>query len=205
MSPLTTLLGMFAALQGFAAPPGAPVAPPVPTLPHALVAERPASLVGREVQLVFQFHSLEETWNPFVTRFAPRRWLAVRGWADEQLPWVEADYGHRPVRVFVARGTFLEDFFRLGQRHERIAATCVVREVFAGRPWIEVLAAEATPESIPEGTVLHAERALEVEAHGAWGLALGELERALAAPLPAHARRELLEVQRRCREARDKR
>lgn len=185
--------------------PGLSPKPVLPTVPYALLAEQPATYVGKEVRLAFQFHSLEPSWNPFVTRFAPRRYVAVRGWADEQLPWIQGEFERTPVRVFVPRNTFLEGFFRLGERHERIVVTCVTREVFAGQPWIEVLDAEASFESIPEGTVLHVGRALAFEEQEAYGLALGELDRALAAPLPMHAYDALLEIKKRCLVARDKR
>ena len=205
MTPLLTLLALVPVLQGFPPLPGKPVEPQLPVVPHALVAERPLEYVGRELRVALQFHSLEEDWNPFVTRFSPRNYLAVRGWADEQLPWVESEFERLPVRVFVPRGTSLEGFFRIGQRHERILVTGIVREVFAGQPWMEVLAAEATQEAIPEGSVLHVVRALEFESQKAYGLALGELDRALAAPLPLHAYDALLEIKKRCLEARDRR
>jgi len=57
-----------------------------------------------------------------------------------------------------------------------------------GRPWIEVVSARRTREYVPEGTVLHAAQAEEFLEREAWPLALDQLDRALAAPLPAHAR-----------------
>ena len=46
-------------------------------------------------------------------------------------------------------------------------------------------------ESVTEGTIIHAARALELEKEKAWDLALLELEQALAGNLPAHVLAEL--------------
>ncbi|MFT5050278.1 MAG: hypothetical protein ACI8QZ_001679 [Chlamydiales bacterium] len=200
---LSATFGAFPPVGAVGALPAASVEPELGTVAYELLAEQPGSYLGRELRLVMQFHSLEESWNPFLTRFSPTEFIAARGWTDAQLPWVRSEFERTPVRVFASRrADVLTRFFGLGQRHERIALTCVVREVFAGQPWIEVLAAEVLQESIPEGSVLHAIRALDFEQKRAFGLALGELERARAAPLPKHATLALAEIEERCRRAR---
>lgn len=204
MAISSILLSLTAALQSVAPLPGPKLEPPVPLVTHRQLAERPSEFVGCEVRFVLQFHSIVEQWNPFVTRFSAHDYVGVEAWSDEQLPWIERDFERKAVRAFVRRGSFLDDFFRLGFRHERIAVRAVVREVFAGQPWIEILGAEATFESIPEGSILHVGRALEFERQGAYGLALSELERALSAPLPPRAAKAVRGMKERFIEARDK-
>jgi hypothetical protein len=56
-------------------------------------------------------------------------------------------------------------------------------------------------ERTPISRTLVLRKALELMARGSWDLAQDQLGRALAAPLPAHARGELEELARRCEAA----
>jgi len=208
MTPLPLILAVSAALSSLPSSRPGPTDRSVTregrveTIAHEQLEHEPGSFVGRELRLVLQFHSLEESWNPFLTRFSPADYVAVRGWTDAQLPWLQGDFERRPVRVFSRRSELaLDHFFRIARPHERIAVVGVVREVFAGQPWFEVTSAEILPRSIPEGSVLHVIRALDFEQKHAFRLALGELERASAAPLPKHALDAVGKIQRRCEAA----
>ena len=58
-------------------------------------------------------------------------------------------------------------------------------------------------EEVGEGTIVHVGRARELWAQGQWDLALEQLERAKAGPLPQHALRELELQLLECRAARE--
>jgi hypothetical protein len=111
---------------------------------------------------------------------------------------VRADYELPRVRVFVPLGGAAERTVTRAGVHRRLLVTCVVREHLAGRPWIEVVKVIPTRASIPEGSLLHAIRAEGFIERGSFALAAAELERALAAPLPAHAVASLEHRRRAC-------
>ena len=172
------------------------------SVPYAEIAENPQDFRGESVRVLIQFHSLKEGWNPYMTRFGVEEFHQVRAWADEQLPWIAEEFGNPSVRFFVRRKSPVAEGFLTASPHDRFAVTCVVRELFAGRPWAEIIAAEPQAEYVPEGSVLHAIRALELMGEKTWKLAASELERALTAPVPAHARRELDSLLQVCLEKR---
>jgi hypothetical protein len=78
--------------------------------------------------------------------------------------------------------------------YERLLVTGLVRQVYAGRPWIEVLDVRLASESLTEPTIFHAARAIELFEQGRADLGESEMERALAAPMPARQRLELERV-----------
>lgn len=179
-----------------------------PAVPWTEVAGSPERFLGKTVHLVVQFHSLEERWNPYVTRFGPYEYFAVEAWTDEQRPWIEAEYDDPAVHLYVRRSERIAGLFRALEIHERVAVTGVVRELFAGRPWVEVVAAEKLAEYFPEGSVLHAIRAIEMMDEGLFGLAADEMGRVLEAPVPEHVRVAFEAERDRCRaeqEAKDSR
>lgn len=147
-----------------------------------------------ELQLVLQFHSIEHDWEPYCMPFSERTHLAVRAWSDCQLPWVRAEYDNPRARYFVRRGTFAERLFARVAPHERILVVGRVCAQFLGQPWIEVIAACPAREQIPLGTVLHVSRAIDLLQRKAERLAIEQFKRALAAPLPTHAREALLRL-----------
>ncbi len=162
------------------------------------VVREPVGFLGRTVRFVVQFHSLDERWNPYVTRFGPRDYVALNGWTDEQRLWIRSEYDDPVVRIFVRRDGGLAALFAGLEGHERVAVTCVVRELFAGRPWAEVVEATKLAEYVPEGSVLHAIRALDFMALELFELAAGQVDRALDAPVPERVRAELEGWRERC-------
>lgn len=153
---------------------------------------------GQRLGTALQFHSLFQKWNPYLTRFTPEAYLGIQAWTDAQLPWIREAYDAPAVQLYVRRDSELAGLFTSARRHDRFEVTFIVREHFAGRSWGEILEARRTPDSVPEGTVLHAVRALDWMEKGVFDLAGSELDRALSAPLPDHAWEALLELRRRC-------
>lgn len=152
----------------------------------AEVQKRPERYIGQEVQLVLQVKHQQADWEGYTTRFQPSGFLSLTVWADEQLLWVESEYRSDFRRLFVARRSPWSRALTRLQSHQRILVNCVVREHLKGQPWIEVTRIVRLGQHTPEGTILHAIRAAKCIERNALRLAQGELERALAAPLPSH-------------------
>lgn len=165
-----------------AALPLAPQAPPLVAL-EKVVAD-PTAYLGKTVRVHVQMHSEEQAWAPYLTRFSPAAYRAFRVWTDEQLLWNKQDYETPKARLFAPRGVLRR--FSKARLQERFLCTITVEEWFAGQVWIEVKSAIPTKAFVPEGAVLHAIKARDLVGRGAYDLAAGEYERALAAPLPAH-------------------
>lgn len=155
------------------------------------MAREPCALRGFEVRFTIQFHGLPARWRAGATRFGPGAFAAVDGWADEQFVWHPEEFASPAVRCFVRRGSELERTFQGARTHQRFELRGVVREVWRGRPWIEVHAATPLEEEVGEATVFHAGRAVELIQDGSFVLADQALEVALSAPLPEAARAEL--------------
>lgn len=158
----------------------------------------PEAHLAEPVRLFLQFHSVEEDWECYQTRFSPEGWIALRAWTDEQRLWDPAEFERPEALVFVPRGGRLARLVPRLRPHDRIALVGVVRTAQLGRPWVEVRGCQRARSTVPEGTVLHAVKALELMDRKAWELAAEQLGRALAAPLPAPAAEELRGFVARC-------
>lgn len=152
---------------------------------------RPGQHVGLVRRVHGTFAAWSEGWNPFLTRFGPGEFRALEAWTDEQFLWEGARVPEAPLLLFVRRGSAPEWALEGARPHLRYEFTLAVREVFAGRPWCEVLAVRPTAETVGEGALVHARRAKEALESGQYRRAEAELERALAAPLPPRAKAEL--------------
>jgi hypothetical protein len=163
----------------------------------------PGRLLGEEVEFTLQFRALAESWNPYLSRFEPGRWLALSAWPDEVFTWDAASYDAPLARLFVWRGAPLEEALRRAAPHQRFRATAIVREQFLGEAWLELTSLVRLAEEVGEGTILHVTRARELALEGNFDLALDQYARARLAPLPSHALAAILEEELETREARD--
>lgn len=182
-------------LQGPPAPAGAIAAPPTQLSDLFAAPER---FVGETLQFVVQLHSAPDTWNPYLTRFGPREFRALRVWSDDQFPWRVEDDAHPTGLVFLRREGALADLPERLRVNQRVRVVAHVSQVFLGRPWIEIVTAEPLENHITRGTVIHASRALARMEQGRFGMARLDLARALQAPAPAAARLELERLDRFC-------
>lgn len=191
-------LAAAAAVASVRAPRPAPATgEPAPATLAALGAD-PLAHLGREVTFRFAVESFPETWNPFLTRFGRDDYIAVSAWADEQQLWLREEWENPAATLFARRGSIAERVIEGAPRYARFEATGRVRQVFLGRPWIEVERVQRLASELGEGTLLHASRAMQRMQAGQWTLAAQELERALAVDVPAHAREALDALRRDC-------
>lgn len=159
------------------------------------IARNPAAWRGVEVEFVLQFAAEHETWHWWTTRFQPDQYVGFAAWGDEQLLWEKYAFDHPEPHLFAARGSRAAVLLAETQTYRRYQVRAVVRTIFAGRPWIEVLSATPLERSLGEGTILHAARAYELLDAGSPVAAREQFERALAAPMP-QAMRAVLEAAR---------
>jgi hypothetical protein len=181
----------------------APTLPAGPDLvPFEQLVAKPGAYLGKTVSTYVQFHSELETWEAGMTRFLPSRYVGCQVWSDDQLPWRHEDYLAPAGLLYLSRDSAEMADFARAEPHQRWLVRCTVRELFGGQTWIDVDRIIPSRHSIPEGTVLHAIRAGQLVDRHAWSLASGELERALVAPLPAHATSVLEATLQACRDQR---
>jgi hypothetical protein len=183
----------------------APAAEEVPLVAWRDLADRPCRWLGRSVRVRVQVESHPSDWKPYVTRFGTGQFDALQGWADEQFPWIEAEFESPAVRVFARKGSAAATAFSGAPQYARFELTGVVREVFLDLPWIEVVAATPMGDAIDEASVIHAARAIELMGEGTWDLALLELDQALEAPMPDAAAMELVRLREECIDAQGER
>lgn len=170
----------------------------VPGYSLSALMEAPDEHFGEAVAAVVQFHELVDDWTPYLSRFTPEAYVCASVWADEQWLWLADEYEAPMARVFARKGTFAEAILSSAKAHDRYEFDLVVRELHAGAAWIEVVGARWTREQTPEGTVLHAIRAMDMIEREGFALAVSELDRALRPLLPSHVRRELETVREDC-------
>lgn len=177
------------------------VAPPEPALdPYKDLVAHPERHLGETIRFAFTLESKLETWNPYLTRFGTSGFDCVLGWSDESFPWLRADYENPSIRLFLRDGTRAQHAAKTARPYKRFAVTGVVRELFAGQPWIEVIALDRLEASLNEGTVLHAERGVREMQAGQFTLAIEDFERARVGILPRVSADELDRLIGECRE-----
>lgn len=178
-----------------------PLAAEAPSLPLVSWEEytaRPDLALGELRRMVVQYAAPIDEWEPYLTRYSPEAYVSLRAWSDSQEPWMRADYDAPAARLFVRRGTRAATLVQSLERHDRIVVACVVHDQFLGRAWVEVVSARRMRQYVPEGSVLHAVKGLEFLERGVLDLARDQFARALAAPLPSHAREALARLVGRC-------
>jgi hypothetical protein len=164
------------------------------------LCDRPGRWLGKTVRLQVQYHSRVETWNPYITRFGPRQFGGIQAWADDQFPWIQAEYDAPAVRVFLRRGEACDWAVESAKPGARFEMTGIVRETFLDLPWVEILEVLPLAERISEGTVIHVGKAQELMKAKSFARAQMELDQAITDDLPALARAELERLRGLCRE-----
>lgn len=170
----------------------------VPATPVVDLWRRPELRLGESQRVIAQVCREVEDWSAFLTRFDPAAFQAFEFWADEQFLWVKEEFDAPQARLFARRGSGAAAALSAATPSTRLELEVIVREMHAGRAWIEVTAARWSERQTPEGTVLHAIRALDLMERDGWSLASDQLDRALAPNLPGHVRAELLRLKGEC-------
>lgn len=161
----------------------------------ALALERlhrdPQASLGKLVRIRFQFDAEAERWNPYLTRFGAVDYRAFRVWSDEQFLWDKEQWDAPLAQLFTRRGGVAERALAGAPQLARFEAIGRVRQVFLGRPWIELEQVRRIGDEISESTLLHASRAVLAMEEAHWAMAREHLDRALVGSMPPRAREEL--------------
>lgn len=179
----------------------APLRPALPTFSIGALLDKPELRLGEVHRVVAQLNGEAGEWNPFLTRFHAADYSRLSFWADEQWLWIKEEFDAPAADFFVRRRTDVAEVLANAKRHDRFELDIAVREVHAGRTWMEIVAVHRTESQTPEGTILHAIRALDMVEREGWALAVNELERAMRPNLPGHVRRELQTILDVCQQA----
>lgn len=172
--------------------PGAEAGSDVEAVDLAALRASPSLRVGQRVLLRVQRGPAASAAHPALeTGFDPAVWQRFPCWSSAQRPWRADHFADPAPYLFARRGSTAALLLESGGLHRAFELVGTVRAVRLGEPWIAVESARPLPESIGAGAVLHASRGFELLAAGQRRLALAELERALAAPLPEQPKAEL--------------
>jgi hypothetical protein len=169
-----------------------------PTASVLDLSQRPELRLGEAQRVVAQVCRETDDWSAFLTRFDPAAFRAFEFWADEQFLWIKEEFDAPQARLFARRGSLAAAALAAANSNDRLELEVVVREMHAGRAWIEVTQARWTEEQTPAGTLLHAIRALELMERDGWVLASSQFDRALAPNLPPLVRAELTRLKAEC-------
>jgi hypothetical protein len=152
------------------------------------VYAKPGAHLGATRKLRFQFQGQVHGWNPYMTRFGPAEWSAFEVWGDELLLWERVAFENHQAGLFARKGSEAERVLSRARMYQRFEVRARVSEVFLGQPWIEILDVRPLEEMVGEGTLLHAQRALELLQEKSYVLAREQFQRAMVPNLPEHAR-----------------
>jgi len=179
---------------------GAPMAAAPSTADEPIVRELSDALraPSRTVHAPLEFNvvvrAVDRPFESYLTLFDPSDWACLEAWSDDLFLWRPEHFARSSPCLFVRRDSPAARMLAERRPYERLVVTGLVRQVFAGRPWIEVRDVRLAPESLTEPTIFHAARAIELFEQGRADLGESEMERALAAPMPARQRLELERV-----------
>lgn len=151
----------------------------------------PQAALGQRVRLRFQLREECAHWNPLVTRFGAGDYRAFDVWSDRQFLWEKEEWDAPIARLFVRRGSPAEQALSGARRLARFEAVVEARQVFLGRPWLEVESARRVGDELSEGTLLHATRACEAAEQLRWAVAREGFDQALLGAMPPALRSEL--------------
>jgi hypothetical protein len=106
-------------------------------------------------QFTLTFHQYTQVYNPYFTRFVPERYLNFAAWGDEQEIWKVEEYSRDFPFLFVAKkARNLSDFLKL-KRFDRVQVIGEIKDIFKGKPWIELYSIKPLDGKITEKSLVH--------------------------------------------------
>ncbi len=187
-------LALVGALALGNATPGTPELPPEAVTSLERLHRDPQASLGQLVRVRFQFDAQAERWNPYLTRFGSGDFRAFRVWSDEQFLWEKEQWEAPLALLFTRHGGVAERALLGAPQLARFEGIGRVRQVFLGRPWIELEQVRRIGDEISESTLLHASRAVLAMEEAHWAMAREHLDRALVGSMPPRAREALHEL-----------
>ncbi|MFN6196791.1 MAG: hypothetical protein ACK5BN_23560 [Planctomycetota bacterium] len=152
----------------------------------------PDAFKNVKVELKLQFASLGRLSNPFFTQFTPQEFANFHAWSSEQPIWREQAYQDVFGMLFMSKSSpQIGELYKL-EIYQCLRVTAVVRNVFQGAPWIEVLDFTAIDGQLDTPTLTHLYRGEKFMEQRQWQRAVAELSSANVDTLPEHAARTTL-------------
>jgi tetratricopeptide (TPR) repeat protein len=155
------------------------------------VRKSPDAYRGVWIRLTVQYASLGKISNPFFTQFEPSKFANFYAWADEQAIWKKAQYEDLFGLFFVDKQTKIAAQVYNLKVFQRLEIVGVVRNVFQGKPWIEVTQMNPLQKRVNTATLSHVYRAETHMKKRQWKRAISELSLAPGKALPDHVRGEI--------------
>jgi len=149
------------------------------------VRENPDAFLGVTVSVPVQFASLGTIHNPFFTRFVPSEYANFYAWADEQPIWQKPQYDDVFGQFFLSKSSKqLHELYQT-RLYERVRLVGIVRNLFQGTPWIEVLELEKLSGAVTTATLAHLYRGEQFMNRRQWQRAISELRLVSSRDAPA--------------------
>lgn len=155
------------------------------------VRKSPDAYRGVWIRLTVQYASLGKISNPFFTQFEPSKFANFYAWADEQAIWKKAQYEDLFGLFFVDKQTKIAAQLYNLKVFRRLEIVGVVRNVFQGKPWIEVTQMNILQKRVNTATLSHVYRAETHMKKRQWKRAISELSLAPGKELPDRVRCEI--------------
>jgi tetratricopeptide (TPR) repeat protein len=147
------------------------------------IRKKPEAYRGLTVRMEIQFHDSRKNCNPFFTRFTNDNFASFAAWGGEQALWKREEYQNDFAFFFVSRNTTMIRTILECDIYHRLQVDAVVRDVFRGIPYIEIMKAELCDDSVTEATIIAAAKAEKASEEGDTATALAEYERAMRGDL----------------------
>lgn len=153
------------------------------------IRKSPEAFKNVKVEFKIQFASLGRMSNPFFTQFTPQEFANFHAWSSEQPIWREPTYKDVFGMLFLSKSSpQIGELYDL-EIYQCLRVTAVVRNVFQGAPWIEVLDFTPVDGQLDTPTLTHLYRGEKHMEQRQWQRAVAELSQADVDALPAAAAR----------------
>ncbi len=182
---------------------GEVASPEPPAVELSQLRQHPSRWIGSTVRFTLQVDGPREDVPTHLSSFRAGRFFAFAAWSGDQVLWRGEHYGDPAERLFARRDGVAAAALAGARRYARFEVVGVVREIFQGTPWIEVVEARQLQRSLSEGALVHATRAVSLMETERWALAADQFGRARAGFLPRAALAELARLQSVCAELGD--
>ena len=118
--------------------------------------------------------------NPFFTEFVPNDFANFYAWGVDQEIWKKAEYDDVFGMLFLSKENEQIDELYSLELYDRITVTGIVKNVFQGKPWIEVKSFDSMPGKVNTATLAHLYRGDVHMQRRQWQRAVSELSLASA-------------------------
>ncbi|MHC4897575.1 MAG: tetratricopeptide repeat protein [Planctomycetota bacterium] len=147
------------------------------------------------VSFPVQFVSMGSVKNPFFTRFVPAKYANFYAWPAEQQIWRRDKYEDPfPLLFLSKRSDQLERLYKM-KLYQQMQVTGVVRNVFQGEPWIEIVWFDELDPKVNTSVLSHLYRGEQFMKKREWSKAISEFSLAPASNVPdnvvAHVHKSL--------------